>query len=71
MAKRIGLLPEVPTDHVFYIGNAAGAGARMALLSRKCKHTADRISRSAEYLELAGRADFQDEFMSAMMFPES
>jgi len=71
MAKRIGLLPEVPTGHVLYIGNAAGAGARMALLSRKCKHTADRISRGAEYLELAGRADFQEEFMSAMMFPES
>ena len=71
MAKRIGLLPEVPTDKIFYIGNAAGAGARMALLSRNCKHVADRISKDTEYLELAGRADFQQEFMSAMLFPES
>ena len=43
----------------------------MALLSRNCKHAADRISRNTEYLELAGRADFQQEFMSAMLFPES
>ena len=71
MAKRIGLLPDIPTDRILYIGNAAGAGARMALLSRRCKEAADRISERTEYLELAGRPDFQDEFMSAMLFPES
>ena len=69
MAKRIGLLPNVPTDRILYVGNAAGAGARMALQSRKCKRTADRISEQVEYLELAGRPDFQMEFMSAMIFP--
>ena len=71
MARRVGLLPDVPSERIFYIGNAAGAGARMALLSRRCKTTANRISERAEYLELAGRADFQDEFMSGMMFPEA
>jgi len=70
-AKRIGLLPDVTTDRILYIGNAAGAGARMALLSRRCKNTADRISEETEYLELAARADFQTEFMSAMLFPEA
>jgi uncharacterized 2Fe-2S/4Fe-4S cluster protein (DUF4445 family) len=71
MARRIGLLPDVPTDKILYIGNAAGAGSRMALLSRKCKEEANRISDRTEYLELAGRADFQQEFTTAMMFPES
>ena len=71
MAKRIGLLPDIPTDRILYVGNAAGAGARMALQSRRCKDTAEEISERTEYLELAGRADFQDEFMSAMMFPEA
>jgi len=71
MAKRIGLLPDVPSERIRFVGNAAGAGARMALLSRRCKHAADRISEETEYLELAGRPDFQDEFMSAMLFPES
>ena len=69
MAKRIGLLPDVPSDRILYIGNAAGAGARMALQSRRCKKTADRISERTEYLELAARPDFQAEFMSAMLFP--
>ena len=71
MARRIGLLPDVPTDKILYIGNAAGAGARMALQSRKCKEEANRISERTQYLELAGRADFQSEFTDAMMFPES
>jgi len=71
MARRIGLLPDVPTERILYIGNAAGAGARMALQSRRCKEEANRISDRTEYLELAGRADFQQEFTNAMMFPES
>jgi uncharacterized 2Fe-2S/4Fe-4S cluster protein (DUF4445 family) len=71
MAKRIGLLPDVPTEKILYIGNAAGAGARMALQSRKCKEEANRISDRCEYLELAGRPDFQHEFTNAMMFPEA
>jgi len=70
MAKRIGLLPDLPTERILYVGNAAGAGARMALQSRRCKEAAEDISERTEYLELAGRPDFQDEFMSAMMFPE-
>ena len=70
MALRVGLLPAIPSEKVLYVGNAAGAGARMALLSRACKRDADRISEKTEYLELAGRADFQNEFTSAMMFPE-
>ncbi len=70
MARRIGLLPNVPSEKVLHIGNAAGAGARMALLSRRCKEDANRIAERTEYLELAGRADFQMEFGSAMLFPE-
>ena len=68
MAKRIGLLPDVPTDRIRYIGNAAGAGARMALISKRCKEEANRISEKTEYLELAGRPDFQMEFTSGMLF---
>jgi uncharacterized 2Fe-2S/4Fe-4S cluster protein (DUF4445 family) len=71
MARRIGLLPDVPTERILYIGNAAGAGARMALQSRRCKEEANRISDRTEYLELAGRPDFQQEFTEAMMFPDT
>jgi len=70
MAQRIGLLPELPHDRILFIGNAAGAGARMALLSKKCKEEANAISERTRYLELAGRPDFQTEFAEAMLFPE-
>jgi len=70
MAKRIGLLPDVPTDRIRFVGNAAGAGARLALISRECREQAEEISRRTEYVELAGRADFQMEFAEAMLFPE-
>ena len=70
MAKRIGLLPDVPLDRIRFVGNAAGVGAKMALVAKKCRDEAERISRETEYIELGGRADFQQEFMMAMTFPE-
>jgi uncharacterized 2Fe-2S/4Fe-4S cluster protein (DUF4445 family) len=71
MAVRVGLLPDVPHARIRYIGNAAGAGARMALLSRDCKEEADRIAGRVAYLELSGRPDFQSAFAAAMRFPEA
>ncbi|HRU05134.1 MAG TPA: ASKHA domain-containing protein, partial [Candidatus Brocadiia bacterium] len=55
MAKRIGLLPDLPTDRIQFVGNAAGAGARMALLSRASRQEAIRASNVTCYIELAGR----------------
>ena len=52
-------------------GNAAGAGARLALIDRTCREQATAISEETEYIELGGRPDFQEEFMMAMMFPDA
>ena len=68
-AKRIGLLPDVPTPRIEFIGNAAAVGARMALNCRGCRAEAEAISEKTEYVELANRPDFQTLFMEAMMFP--
>jgi uncharacterized 2Fe-2S/4Fe-4S cluster protein (DUF4445 family) len=68
-AKRMGLLPDIPTEKIRFVGNAALAGARMALASRSCRLQAEEISRGARYVELAGRADFQMRYSEAMMFP--
>ena len=68
-AKRIGLLPPIGTERIEFIGNAAAAGARVALVSRDCRQEADRISRQTEYVELANRPDFQAHYMEAMTFP--
>jgi len=70
MARRIGLLPDLPSDRIRFVGNAAGAGARMSLLSRDCRAEAARIAARTEYLELAGRPEFQHEFTTAMFFPD-
>jgi uncharacterized 2Fe-2S/4Fe-4S cluster protein (DUF4445 family) len=68
-AKRMGLLPDLPTDKIRFVGNAALAGARMALASRSCRLQAEEIGRRARYVELAGRADFQMRYSEAMLFP--
>jgi len=70
-ALRIGLLPQVPSERIRFIGNAAGAGAKMALISRTCREEAEQISQKTEYLELGAAPEFQLEFAAAMMFPEA
>jgi len=68
-AEMIGLLPDILTQRVTLVGNAAGAGARMALISKKMRHFAVDVSRKVDYVELASEPDFQSEFTAAMFFP--
>jgi uncharacterized 2Fe-2S/4Fe-4S cluster protein (DUF4445 family) len=67
-ALAIGLMPRFPQAEIIPVGNAAGSGARMALLSVSARERASRISEQVQYLELSGRPDFQDEFAGAMLF---
>ena len=53
------------------MGNAAGAGARQALISSERRRDAEIIAKNAHYLELTVAPDFQNEFLSAMYFPHS
>lgn len=70
-AIRIGLIPPVPKELVKSIGNAAGAGARLALLSDGEMQQARNLARSTIHLELALSPDYQMELMERMMFPET
>jgi uncharacterized 2Fe-2S/4Fe-4S cluster protein (DUF4445 family) len=70
-AKRIGLLPDIPTEKIKFIGNAAGTGAKMVLIAKELRKEACEISRNTEYIELAVRADFQHVFADSMFFPRS
>ncbi len=69
-AKWIGLLPDIPTEKIRFIGNAAGVGAKMVLLSKELREEACRISQNTEYIELAVRSDFQKVFTDSMFYPE-
>jgi uncharacterized 2Fe-2S/4Fe-4S cluster protein (DUF4445 family) len=67
-ALRIGLLPNVPTERIHFVGNAASSGAEMLLLSRKCRTQAKKLARKIQYLEIAHQPDFQDVFAESMTF---
>jgi uncharacterized 2Fe-2S/4Fe-4S cluster protein (DUF4445 family) len=60
----IGLIPPVPVEQVRSIGNAAGDGARMALFNRHHRSRAVSLARRLDVLELSGRTDFQDLFVT-------
>jgi uncharacterized 2Fe-2S/4Fe-4S cluster protein (DUF4445 family) len=66
----IGLLPGVPVERIHFIGNAAVAGAEAVVRSKQARAKAEALADMVEYVELAGRQDFQDEFSAALLFPE-
>ncbi|MBN1844188.1 MAG: DUF4445 domain-containing protein [Sedimentisphaerales bacterium] len=68
-ARRIGLIPPLPLDRIRAVGNAAGAGAVAILISRAARRRAADLGRAIEYVELAGRAAFQERFSERMLFP--
>ncbi|MFH1484786.1 MAG: ASKHA domain-containing protein [Chloroflexota bacterium] len=68
-AADIGLLPDVPLDRVRAVGNAAGAGAKLVLMSTRARREAEDVARRVEYVELSTRLDFQGLFVEAMSFP--
>ncbi len=68
-AKFIGLVPDVPTEKIKFVGNTAVTGAKMALVSREARETAEALSRRVRYLELAIDPDFNQEFTYALVIP--
>ncbi|MCE5186360.1 MAG: ASKHA domain-containing protein [Planctomycetaceae bacterium] len=69
-AVRIGLLPNIQIDRIHFVGNAAGTGAEMILLSRPARNKAAELSRQIQYLEIAHQSEFQTVFSDSLLFPE-
>jgi len=67
-ARRLGLIPPVALNKIESVGNAAGRGTEMVLLSDEMKRKCRKISQEVAYIELSSRKDFQKEFMDAMFF---
>lgn len=67
-AGRIGLLPVWMTERAKAVGNAAGRGAVLALLSAKQRARAAAIAKSAHVIELTGNPRFEQAFVENMMF---
>jgi len=65
-AVAIGLLPRLPLDRFEQVGNVAGTGARMALLSRAERERAARLARRVRYVELTVHPSFRERFAQAL-----
>jgi uncharacterized 2Fe-2S/4Fe-4S cluster protein (DUF4445 family) len=68
-AVRIGLVPHLPLPRIVSAGNVAGEGAKIVVLSHRERAEAQSIVREVEYVELSGRADFNDLFVDQLAFP--
>ncbi len=65
----IGLIPPELEEKVMAIGNAAGQGARLCVLSIDEYKRAATLAKKIEYLELAADPAFQDVFVDELEFP--
>ncbi len=70
-ARIIGMYPEIDLKKVTYVGNAAGTGARMCLVSKNAKKIVEEISKKVIYVELGADKDFQNTFLNANFLPYS
>ncbi len=68
-ALNIGMIPEFSLQDIEQVGNAAGTGARMTLLSRKARREAQGIREKTDYIELATSKGYNKEYIDALMFP--
>ena len=68
-AMVLGLVPDCELARVRSVGNAAGTGARMALLNRGHRAEIEALVRRIEKVETAIEPGFQDEFVAAMAIP--
>jgi uncharacterized 2Fe-2S/4Fe-4S cluster protein (DUF4445 family) len=70
-AMVLGLVPDCELGKVAAVGNAAGDGARIALLNRQKRAEAQQIAHQVRYVETAVDPDFQTEYVAAIHMPHA
>jgi uncharacterized 2Fe-2S/4Fe-4S cluster protein (DUF4445 family) len=65
----LGMVPDCPLEHVRSAGNAAGTGARIALLDATSRGVIESLVRRIEKVETAIEPRFQQHFVEAMAIP--
>ncbi len=68
-AMVLGMIPDCPLSNVSSAGNAAGTGARIALLNQSARDEIENVVRDIEKIETAVEPRFQEHFIEAMAFP--
>jgi len=64
-AVAIGMLPSLPLNRFRQAGNAAGMGAKLALISLKHRAEAQAVASRVNYIELASAPNFEPTFIQA------
>ncbi|GAA6207581.1 ASKHA domain-containing protein [Cognatishimia sp. WU-CL00825] len=70
-AMVLGMIPDCPLDKVTSAGNAAGTGARIALLNTKARREIEATVRKIKKVETAVEARFQEHFVNASAIPNA
>jgi uncharacterized 2Fe-2S/4Fe-4S cluster protein (DUF4445 family) len=68
-ALAIGMFPQLPPERFVQVGNAAGIGAKLALLSRRHREIAEEIVGEVEYIELTTHPRFAEVYTTALFLP--
>ena len=68
-AMVLGMIPDCPLDKVSSAGNAAGTGARIALLNSAARREIESVVRRIEKIETAVEPRFQEHFVNAIAVP--
>ncbi len=70
-AQRIGLLPPLPLNRIQPVGNAAGAGAKIALRSVRERHRAQWLARHMKHVVMTGNPQYEEAYMEHLGFVET
>jgi uncharacterized 2Fe-2S/4Fe-4S cluster protein (DUF4445 family) len=70
-AMVLGMIPDCPLEKVTSAGNAAGTGARIALLNREARREVEGLVRGIEKIETAVEPRFQEHFVAATAMPNA
>jgi uncharacterized 2Fe-2S/4Fe-4S cluster protein (DUF4445 family) len=70
-AMVLGMIPDAPLDKVTSAGNAAGTGARIALLNREARAEIEEVVRHIHKIETAIEPRFQEHFVNASAIPNA
>jgi len=68
-ARFIGMIPDIESEKIYQIGNAAGKGAQYCLTNKDLRQKATKLLDKIEYIEIAVKEQFQREYAEAMYFP--
>ena len=67
----IGLLPDIASERLRFVGNTSLAGAKLAALCEHCYDEIFQVASGTTYFELSTDPTFMDQFVSACFFPHT